>query len=96
MNGDEPTSLANGSAPGSPKEFPGVSMHPYDQLQTLWPAAARDFAGQSRPVRIEGDIRDLQVLGAIPKQINGTFYRVFPDPGQPQIVNTKASLLRTL
>jgi carotenoid cleavage dioxygenase-like enzyme len=37
------------------------------------------FQGFNLPSRIEGDIFDLEFDGVIPKEINGTFYRVQPD-----------------
>ncbi|KAK8095336.1 hypothetical protein PG999_013358 [Apiospora kogelbergensis] len=37
------------------------------------------FRGMNRPSRFEGDIFDLEVTGEIPRDINGTFYRVQPD-----------------
>ncbi|KAK8137756.1 hypothetical protein PG984_001136 [Apiospora sp. TS-2023a] len=39
----------------------------------------------NRPSRFEGDIFDLEVTGEIPKEINGTFYRVQPDHRFPPL-----------
>jgi hypothetical protein len=36
--------------------------------------------GYEAPCRFEGECFDLVVHGEIPKSINGTFYRVGPDP----------------
>ena len=37
------------------------------------------FTGPLRPLRIEGDIRDIEVEGEIPSSLDGTFHRVHPD-----------------
>lgn len=37
------------------------------------------FSGFNRPSRIEGDLLHLEVSGVIPKEINGTFYRIQSD-----------------
>lgn len=39
-----------------------------------------------KPCRLEGEIRSLEVLGSIPKDIDGTFYRVMPDPQLPPFI----------
>lgn len=36
------------------------------------------FSSMNKPSRFEGDITDLEVTGEIPRDINGTFYRVQP------------------
>ena len=41
------------------------------------------FTGFNTPSRIEADIADLDVLGAIPVELDGAFYRVQPDPQFP-------------
>jgi carotenoid cleavage dioxygenase len=41
------------------------------------------MGGTVAPCRVEGEVYDLEIFGKIPKQMNGTFYRVMPDPGQP-------------
>ncbi|KAL0941465.1 isoeugenol monooxygenase [Colletotrichum truncatum] len=51
-------------------------------LKTKWPEAY-DLAGSNLPCRLEGEIGDLVVLGEIPKEIDGTFYRVMTDPFVP-------------
>ncbi|AJP71365.1 carotenoid oxygenase family protein [Sphingomonas hengshuiensis] len=38
------------------------------------------FTGFNTPSRVEADILDLDVKGAIPPELNGAFYRVQPDP----------------
>lgn len=39
-----------------------------------------------KPCRIEGKIQKLEVYGEIPNDINGTFYRVMPDPQLPPFI----------
>ncbi|KAI1406709.1 carotenoid oxygenase [Hypoxylon fuscum] len=41
------------------------------------------FSSMNKPSRFEGDITDLEVTGEIPRDINGTFYRVQPDHRYP-------------
>jgi carotenoid cleavage dioxygenase-like enzyme len=41
------------------------------------------FTGFNTPSRIEADILDLHVEGAIPAELDGAFYRVQPDPQFP-------------
>lgn len=43
------------------------------------------FSGMYKPSRFEGDVFDLEVTGTIPKDINGTFYRVQPDHRFPPL-----------
>ena len=38
------------------------------------------FTGFNTPSRIEADIADLDVKGAVPVELDGAFYRVQPDP----------------
>ncbi|XPS68742.1 hypothetical protein M3J09_001028 [Ascochyta lentis] len=40
------------------------------------------FSGFMQPCRFEGDIQNLPFEGSIPAEIEGTFYRVMPDPHQ--------------
>lgn len=61
---------------------PEVSLYPYTNgkrtgSRVKFPNTA-DFASMNKPSRFEGDITDLEVTGVIPKDINGTFYRVQP------------------
>lgn len=51
-------------------------------LFSKWPIVL-DLAGSNLPCRLEGEIADLVVLGEIPKEISGTFYRVMVDPFVP-------------
>ena len=43
----------------------------------------RLFTGTLRPVRLEGDILDIEIDGEVPTQLNGTFHRVHPDQQFP-------------
>lgn len=40
----------------------------------------QDFAGASRPFRADAEIEDVEVEGEIPKELDGTFYRVSCPP----------------
>ncbi|KAJ5152643.1 uncharacterized protein N7482_009121 [Penicillium canariense] len=44
------------------------------------------FSGFMKPCRVEGNVEHLEVLGEIPKNIDGTFYRVMPDPQLPPYI----------
>lgn len=44
------------------------------------------FSGFMKPCRFEGDVQNLEVHGQIPAYIDGTFYRVMPDPQFPPFV----------
>lgn len=52
------------------------------QLKSKWPEAL-DLQGSNLPCRLEGEVADLVVLGTIPPEIDGTFYRVMTDPFMP-------------
>ncbi|KAL2820188.1 carotenoid oxygenase [Aspergillus cavernicola] len=43
------------------------------------------FSGFMKPCRVEGDVQKLEVQGVIPNNIDGTFYRVMPDPQLPPL-----------
>lgn len=45
------------------------------------------FQDVLRLVRLEGDIRDLEVEGEVPADLDGAFYRVHPDPQFPPKFN---------
>jgi len=51
-------------------------------LSTIWPVA-KDLAGSNLPCRLEGEVQDLVILGEVPKEIDGCFYRVMCDPFVP-------------
>lgn len=38
------------------------------------------------PCRFEGEVQNLSVRGEIPSEIDGTFYRVMPDPQLPPFI----------
>jgi hypothetical protein len=44
------------------------------------------FSEFMKPCRFEGEIQHLEVQGEIPPEIDGTFYRVMPDPQFPPFV----------
>lgn len=44
------------------------------------------FKDYLTPNRFEGDIHNLEVVGKIPLELDGTFYRVMPDPAQAPFV----------
>ncbi|KAL8362781.1 hypothetical protein RB601_008833 [Gaeumannomyces tritici] len=54
----------------------------FENLKSRWPLAY-DLCGSALPCRIEGEVQDLVVYGEIPKEIDGTFYRVMTDPLVP-------------
>ncbi|TVY50639.1 Lignostilbene-alpha,beta-dioxygenase isozyme I [Lachnellula cervina] len=43
-------------------------------------------SGLMAPCRFEGEVRNLEIVGSIPKGIDGTFYRVMPDPQFPAFI----------
>jgi carotenoid cleavage dioxygenase len=46
---------------------------------------APQFSGFMKPCRYEGDVTNLEIIGDIPNEIDGTFYRVMPDPHLPPL-----------
>src|SRR4051812_46944802 len=54
----------------------------YGGLKSKWPIAL-DLSGGAGPCRMDVEVGDLLVLGDIPKEIDGTFYRVMVDPYVP-------------
>ena len=54
----------------------------HNGLTSKWPMAL-DLAGSNLPCRLEGEIGELVILGEIPSEIHGTFYRVMCDPFVP-------------
>jgi carotenoid cleavage dioxygenase-like enzyme len=44
------------------------------------------FSGFMKPSRFEGIVDNLEIIGEIPAEIDGTFYRVMPDPHFPPFV----------
>jgi carotenoid cleavage dioxygenase-like enzyme len=55
-----------------------------DDKRNKFPATPY-FKGFLTPSRVEADIHTLETSGEIPTCINGTFYRVQPDPRFPPI-----------
>ncbi len=46
------------------------------------------YRGYSAPVRMEVDVRDLEVIGTIPPELNGAYYRNSADPTYPPLLGT--------
>ena len=44
------------------------------------------YQGYSAPVRIEADVYDLEVVGCIPPELNGAYYRNSADPSYPPLL----------
>lgn len=47
---------------------------------TMFDSSNPAFAGFNEPVRVQAQLRALEVEGSIPEALHGTFYRVVPDP----------------
>lgn len=43
------------------------------------------FQGYAAPVRIEGEVHDLEVIGTIPRELNGAYYRNSADHSYPPL-----------
>ncbi len=46
------------------------------------------YRGYAAPSRIEGDVHDLEVVGRIPAELNGAYYRNSADPCYPPLLGT--------
>jgi carotenoid cleavage dioxygenase-like enzyme len=46
------------------------------------------YEGYSAPSRVEGDVYDLEVIGQIPKELDGAYYRNCADPSYPPLLGT--------
>lgn len=46
------------------------------------------YRGYSAPVRIEADVHDLEVVGSIPPELNGAYFRNSADPSYPPLLGT--------
>ena len=57
-----------------------MSALPSSQKPLLHFPDRPQFSGFMKPCRLEGEVPDLEVYGEIPAEIDGTFYRVMPDP----------------
>jgi hypothetical protein len=44
------------------------------------------FSGFMKPCRFEGEVQHLEIEGDLPQELDGTFYRVMPDPQFPPFV----------
>lgn len=44
------------------------------------------FTGFMKPSHFEGSVDNLEIIGEIPAEIDGTFYRVMPDPHFPPFI----------
>ncbi|CAK7206127.1 transcriptional regulatory protein rco1 [Sporothrix eucalyptigena] len=44
------------------------------------------FSGFMKPCRFEGELRYLEIEGDLPTELDGTFYRVMPDPQFPPFI----------
>ncbi|KAK1961412.1 carotenoid oxygenase [Colletotrichum sublineola] len=44
------------------------------------------FSGFMKPCRFEGEVRNLEIVGSVPVELDGTFYRVMPDPQFPPFI----------
>ncbi|KAK1598418.1 retinal pigment epithelial membrane protein-domain-containing protein [Colletotrichum navitas] len=44
------------------------------------------FSGFMKPCRFEGEVRNLEIVGSIPAELDGTFYRVMPDSQFPPFI----------
>lgn len=59
----------------------------YEKLPPV-PRSFQDpgVSGFMRPVRFEGEINNLEVIGQMPTELDGTFYRVMPEPQFPSFI----------
>lgn len=74
----------------------GHLLNAQGQLPSV-PRAFRDepqLSGFMRPVRFEVEITNLEVIGEVPKELSGTFYRVMPEPHFPAFVEDDPVCLR--
>lgn len=55
------------------------------QAPTSFPPLPQ-FSGFMKPCRFEGHIHHLEIQGSLPAELDGTFYRVMPDPQFPPFV----------
>jgi carotenoid cleavage dioxygenase len=46
------------------------------------------YRGYSAPVRMEADVQDLEVIGQLPAELNGAYYRNSADPTYPPLLGT--------
>jgi hypothetical protein len=71
-------------------------------FRSLPPQAAQhfptlpQFSGFMKPCRFEGEVQNLEVIGSIPLELDGTFYRVMPDPQLPPLIEDDPVSFRRL
>lgn len=51
-----------------------------------------NFTGLNAPVRTEAEVRDLEVEGVIPADIEGAFFRAVPDPAYPPMLGDDVAI----
>ena len=51
-------------------------------MTTQFPANPQ-LSGWEAPLRFEGDVYDLEIIGEVPAELDGAFFRVAPDPQYP-------------
>jgi carotenoid cleavage dioxygenase len=61
-----------------------LSTHPAQPAGLKFPDTVV-FRGYAAPVRIEGDVHDLEVIGTIPPELNGAYYRNSADHAYPPL-----------
>lgn len=61
-------------------------IHKLFPVPTTFRENEAQMQGFQAPVRFEGKIDDLEVIGDVPKEIAGTFYRVMPEPHYPSFI----------
>ncbi|KAK1993947.1 carotenoid oxygenase [Colletotrichum falcatum] len=44
------------------------------------------FSGFMKPCRFEGEVRNLEIVGSVPAELDGAFYRIMPDPQFPPFI----------
>lgn len=69
----------------------GSTITAFQATMALPPTSQRfpdrpQFSGFMKPCRVEGEVQNLEVYGEIPADIDGTFYRVMPDPQLPPFI----------
>lgn len=75
------------------KVAPGMAKADWPECETNFDNAGPQLSGFNRPTRYQGEMRNLEVFGKIPKSISGTFYRIMPEPYHvPFVKNDIASL----
>lgn len=69
-----------------------MAGHFLKSQQGQLPPVPKAFRGEPQfsqfmaPVRFEGEITNLEIIGDVPKELSGTFYRVMPEPHFPSFI----------